>query len=139
MNKELTQEQYDRLTPYKEHLTRGYYGKYTYCLTRKIFNALVEVYRELGYTRNMDYTCGTCLLNLTSTLGGLYFNYKPATVTADNSKQPVKVQQYTLEGELVAEYDSISQAGKQTGISKSTISAAIKNGKNAGNYVWKSA
>lgn len=136
--KELTQEQYDRLTPYKEHLTRGYYGKYTYCLTRKIFNALVEVYRELGYTRNMDYSCSSCLLALTSTLGELYFKFKPIT-TETNSKQPVKVQQYTLEGELVAEYDSISQAGRQTGISKGSISAALKSGKPTGEYIWKNA
>lgn len=67
---------YTALQPYKEHLTRGFYGHYVYGLRRKDFEAMQKVYKELGYERNLDYNCSTCLLQLTQTLGKLYFEYE---------------------------------------------------------------
>ena len=132
-----TQNDYDKLTPFISHLQRGYYGHYFYALTRKDFNALVEIYKDLGFTQKLDYSCGRCILELTKKLGGLYFQFTPTATTP--KKAAVKVQQYTLDGQLVAEYDSISEAGRQTGISKGSISAAIKSGKPTGEYTWKNA
>lgn len=138
MIKPLDNETYNRLKLYEDHLNRGYRGNYIFGLTRKVFDELCSIYRELGYTKRQNYNCNGCLLDLTKTLGRLYFNYEP-TPEPETKKTAVKVQQYTLEGELVAEYDSISEAGRQTGISKGSISSALKSGKNTGNYVWKSA
>ena len=47
-----------------------------------------------------------------------------------------KVGQYTLEGELIKEFNSIVQASKETKIN--TIKAVLYNKqKTAGGYVWK--
>ena len=53
-----------------------------------------------------------------------------------------RVQQYTLEGELIAEYVSASEAQRQTGIFNSQIVSCCNNKKDfksAGGYVWKYA
>lgn len=50
------------------------------------------------------------------------------------------VQQYTLSGELVKEYESMYVAGKDTGICWQSISACCRNYgyyKSAGGYIWK--
>lgn len=74
--KKLTKKQYDALKPFEQHLTRGYYGHYTYALRRTEFEKLSEIYRSLGYEKKLDYSCGTCLVQLASTLGELYFAKK---------------------------------------------------------------
>ena len=49
-----------------------------------------------------------------------------------------KVAQYTISNELVATYDSIAEASRQTNISKSTIGNYIRNGPTERNkFVWK--
>lgn len=50
------------------------------------------------------------------------------------------VCQFTKDGEYVAEYPSIAEASRQTGIDKTSISACCwgrKHSKSAGGYVWK--
>lgn len=74
-NRKLTRKQYETLKTVEQHLTRGYYGKYVYGLRRKDFDLMTDIYRELGYEKHLDYTCNACLLELTRTLGGLYFSY----------------------------------------------------------------
>ena len=49
-----------------------------------------------------------------------------------------KVSQYTLDGEKVAEYKSISHAADITGISRRAINNALSGwSKSAGKYTWK--
>lgn len=134
--KQLNNDQYNRLTPYAEHLRRGYYGNYSYCLTRTIFNNLMDIYRELGYTQSLNYNCSTCLLQLTRTLGELYFKYTP-TSNNGGGRKAVKVKQYTLDNELLKEFNSIAEAARESGINKGTISAALKSESHqGGGYVW---
>lgn len=48
--------------------------------------------------------------------------------------------QYTKKGEFVAEYPSIAEASRKTGINKSSISACCwkrKHSYSAGGYIWK--
>ena len=56
-----------------------------------------------------------------------------------NKKSTSKpVEQYTLDGVFVAEYPSIKEAERQTGISNSNICQCCKgNKKSAGGYIWK--
>lgn len=53
--------------------------------------------------------------------------------------QPKKgVQQFSLDGQLVAEYPSINEAGRQTGVNISKICLCCQGKRNkAGNYKWK--
>jgi len=50
----------------------------------------------------------------------------------------LKIAQYDMENNYINNFISISEAARQTGIAKSSISLAIrKNTNKAGNYIWK--
>ena len=144
--REMTKEIYEKLQPFESHLNRGFYGKYYYALKRPDFKKLVEIYRSLGFSQAMDYSCGRCILTLTSTLGRVYFEYKKKMEEgygvkktgkdhpektqvfdgepAKNAKR--KVGEYNAEGELLREFDSVTQAVEETGISKGNMYKALK-------------
>lgn len=130
MNRELTQQDFEKLQPLEAHLTRGFYGRYIYGLRKGDFNRLIEVYKNLGYAAHtMDYSCNRCLMQLTSTLGKLYFDYKKKMEEnpepAKNAKR--KVGEYNLNGELLREFESVTKAVEETGISKNTLYKSLKD------------
>ena len=57
----------------------------------------------------------------------------------NNPKQPCKrVQQYTRDGQLVAEYPSVMEAHRQTNINRAHISScSLGKLKSAGGFIWK--
>lgn len=124
-----TETDYNNLKPYEAHLQRGFYGRYYYGLRRVDFNRLVEIYRDLGLTQAMDYSCGRCILQLTSTLGKAYFEYKQKM---EDNPEPVKntskrkVGQYNADGELIREFESVTKAVEETGVSKGNIYKSLK-------------
>ena len=127
--REMTKEIYEKLQPYEAHLQRGYYGRYYYGLRRTDFNRLVEIYRDLGFSQTMDYSCGRCILTLTSTLGRVYFEYKKKM---EENPEPVKntskrkVVEYNADGELIKEFESVTKAVEETGITKGNMYKALK-------------
>ena len=130
--RQFTNEDFEALKPFESHLNRGYFGHYYYALRRNDFNRLVEIYRDLGFSQAMDYSCGRCILTLTSTLGRVYFEYKkkmeenPEPVEpAKNAKR--KVGEYNAEGELVREFESVTQAVAETGVSKGNVYKSLKD------------
>lgn len=126
---EMTKEIFEELKPLESHLQRGWFGHYYYALRRPDFNKLVEVYRSLGGTQSMDYSCGRCILTLTSTLGRVYFEYKKKM---EENPEPVKntskrkVGEYNAEGVLIREFESVTQAVTETGVSKGNIYKSLK-------------
>lgn len=130
MNRQFTNEDYEKLQPLEAHLTRGFYGRYVYGLRKGDFNRLIEVYKSLGYAAHtMDYSCNRCLMQLTSTLGKLYFDYKKKMEEnpepAKNTKK--RVGEYNLDGELLREFESVTKAVEETGISKNTLYKSLKD------------
>lgn len=125
MNREFNEADYSALQPYEPHLQRGCYGHYYYALRRSDFNAMLDVYRSLGYTQTMDYSCGRCILQLTTTLGKPYFEFKKKMEEkAKNAKR--KVGEYNTEGELIREFESVTKAVEETGISKAQMYKALR-------------
>ena len=123
--REFNEADYSALQPYEEHLQRGCYGHYYYGLRRTDFNAMLDVYRSLGYTQTMDYSCGRCILQLTTTLGKPYFEFKKKMEEkAKNTKR--KVGEFNADGELVREFESVTQAVSETGITKAQMYKALK-------------
>lgn len=56
----------------------------------------------------------------------------------NNPKISKRVQQYTKKGQFVAEYPSLSEASRQTGIKVTNISSTCRGkAKSSGGYVWK--
>lgn len=50
------------------------------------------------------------------------------------------MKQYSLDGALLHEYESIGQAARQTGLQDKSISKVLHGkGKTAGGYIWKFA
>ena len=130
MNRELTQQDFEKLQPLEAHLTRGFYGRYIYGLRKGDFNRLIEVYKNLGYAAHtMDYSCNRCLMQLTSTLGKLYFDYKKKMEENPEPAKNVKrkVGEYNLNGELLREFESVTKAVEETGISKNTLYKSLKD------------
>ena len=128
--RQFTNEDYEKLKPFEAHLTRGFYGRYIYGLRKGDFSKLVETYQDLGYAAHtMDYSCNRCLMQLTSTLGKLYFDYKKKMEEnpepAKNAKR--KVGEYNLNGELLREFESVTKAVEETGISKNTLYKSLKD------------
>jgi hypothetical protein len=151
--REFKQQDYENLKPFEAHLNRGYYGRYYYGLRRADFNKLVEIYRDLGLTQAMDYSCGRCILQLTCTLGKAYFEYKKKmeedfteeelekmgdeinkAIIQDMGKNPEppkntskrKVGEYNTDGELIREFESVTKAVEETGVSKGNIYKSLK-------------
>lgn len=123
--REFNEADFNALQPLEQHLQRGLYGHYYYALRRTEFNAMLEIYRNLGYTQTMDYSCGRCILQLTTTLGKPYFEFKKKMEEkAKNTKR--KVREYNADGELIREFESVTQAVEQTGISKAQMYKALK-------------
>ena len=55
-----------------------------------------------------------------------------------NNKNKKKVFQYSLDNKFIKQYNSISEAGKETNIPKGNISANLNNRqKSAGGYIWR--
>lgn len=132
MNREFTEADYSALQPYEPHLQRGCYGHYYYALRRSDFNAMLDVYRSLGYTQKMDYSCGRCILQLTSTLGKVYFDYKRQLEENPQPAEPAKntkrkVGEFNADGELLREFESVTQAISETGVSKGNVYKSLKD------------
>ena len=96
----MNKETYEKLKKYYIHLRRGYKGNYIYGLLQKDFDEMYVLYRELGGTAQLKYTCQSCCLQLTKYLGKLYFEYeenlmKEPVVSDDETvtvKQPDEVK-----------------------------------------------
>lgn len=140
--RQFTETDYNDLKPLESHLNRGYYGHYYYALRRADFNRMVEIYRSLGGTQSMDYSCGRCILTLTSTLGRVYFEYKKKMEENPQPAEPAKntkrkVGEYNADGELVREFESVTKAVEETGVSKGNIYKSLKDGETIDGRIYK--
>jgi hypothetical protein len=80
----------------------------------------------------MDYSCGRCILTLTSTLGRVYFEYKKKMEENPQPAEPAKnakrkVGTFNDKNELLKEYESVTQAVAETGVSKSNVYKSLKD------------
>lgn len=87
----MNKDTYEKLKKYQAHLRRGYKGNYIYGLLQTDFDALYEIYKELGGRENLRYTCNSCNLRLTKFLGKLYYEYEEnlmkEPVVSDETKE----------------------------------------------------
>ena len=94
----MNKETYEKLKKYQAHLRRGFKGNYIYGLLQTDFDEMYVLYRELGGTAQLKYTCQSCCLQLTKYLGKLYFEYEEnlmkepdvSSVVSDETKEKKK-------------------------------------------------
>lgn len=73
----LTKEQYERLTPYKDALRSAYKSSFVR-ISPTDFNTVAEIYAEVFQPlRKGQMGCNTCRLNALRKLGELYYAYVP--------------------------------------------------------------
>lgn len=99
----MNKDTYEKLKKYHIHLRRGYKGNYIYGLLQKDFDEMYVLYRELGGTAQLKYTCQSCCLQLTKYLGKLYFEYEEnimkEPVVSDETKEKKKRGRKKKEGD----------------------------------------
>ena len=66
---------YNKLKKYEQHLRRGFKGGYVFGLYQSDFDELYEIYRQLGGTQRLKYSCSSCTLQLLKFLGKLYYEF----------------------------------------------------------------
>ena len=66
---------YNKLKKYEVHLRRGFKGGYVFGLYQKDFDELFEIYRQLGGTQRLKYSCSSCTLQLLKFLGEKYYEF----------------------------------------------------------------
>ena len=66
---------YNKLKKYEVHLRRGFKGGYVFGLYQKDFDELFEIYKQLGGTQRLKYSCSSCTLQLLKFLGKMYYEY----------------------------------------------------------------
>ena len=66
---------YNKLKKYEVHLRRGFKGGYVFGLYQNDFDELFEIYRQLGGTQRLKYSCSSCTLQLLKFLGKLYYEF----------------------------------------------------------------
>jgi len=95
---------------------------------------------DAGNSVNSTKQCisATCL-SVNKTFGGYYWSYEfqePFKPNKDARKK--EVLQFTLEGQLLAQYMSVSEASSQCGLSKTCISRVCRGErKQSGGFVWR--
>ena len=138
-SRKLTDEQKQKLKE-KNVWKKPHLEKKVYCFDKD--NNIVNVCKSLidaGKKYNICYhTIGDiCLLRRKNKyVNGITFSYdknhkvEPFTQT--------KILQYTLDGKLIKEYDSVKEASKETGAKEGSISSCISGRyKTSLGYIWK--
>ncbi len=85
--KELTNEQFEQLTPFEHYFDTAINNDYVRAMPRQDAVTLARIYKELGYgTANLS--CGKCILSMCKTLGNLYSSKKESHYGKSKSNQP---------------------------------------------------
>ena len=104
---------------------------------------LVEEFDSLESAANAVSAYKTCVGNAcigqNNTCKGYYWSYCLSFTPIYLQDQRKKgVVQYSLNGDLIAEYNSVAEASKETGISKTCISRVCrKERKKSGGFKWE--
>ena len=106
----------------------------------KKWNGVRDIERELKYLSST--ISKACAINTNNNSAyGFYWSYNDDSsnfygIGQENNK--LQVQQFSLEGELIKTWSSISIAAKETNSSKSSIIRCCKNKqKTCNNFIWK--
>lgn len=107
----------------------------------KSFKNAVYAAKELGITKANIYQA---LCGRLKTASGYHWLYDEYDVIPENiliklsgvHPFPIKVSQFTLEGNHIADYDSILKASELSGVNRQTLTRALNGRKSKGNYLW---
>lgn len=100
------------------------------------FECLEDAAKTVGATKQ---SISSACLSVNKIYKGFYWSYKlqePFIPGTDNRLK--KVFQFTLEGRLVAEFKSVAEASRKTGLSKTCIARVCRREREkSGGFIWR--
>lgn len=112
---------------------------YQYDLKGDLLNVF-ETLQSAGYAVNADKKqMSKVCLSVNKWYKNFYwtYDYVEKFITPKDRRKKV-VHQYTIQGEFIEEYKSVSEASKQTGCNKTGIAKVCRQERlQCGNYIWK--
>lgn len=133
-------------TPYKgEYRDFSYEKKVTqYSLDGKKIKVYPSVKEAAHKTGNDPDTISKCALHKTMTCGGYVWRYEGDLYQGEYKdkikNKPQPLVQYALNGKKIAQFESVSEAAKETGFNASTLlDCAHKRTKTSHGFVWRFA
>ena len=101
----------------------------------KTWDSINEAVKEVGISSS---SISKCCSGKSKTSGGYIWRYHGSEPPAPQKGMSKRVGQYSKSGDLIREWDSISQASKELGIGNSHIISVCKGRrKTTGGYGWK--
>lgn len=82
-----TDTQFAALTPYRHYFELAVRERWTRNPGRTALTQMADIWREVAHLPGfrMDYNCSTCIVNLLTDLGTLYFQDEKARANVDSS------------------------------------------------------
>lgn len=89
----LNEGQFKALQPYEAFMRTAVEGRWARNPGRRALEIMAQIYKEVAHLRlfTMDYNCSTCIVNLLSDLGKLYFPDKAEREAEKAAKKAKKV------------------------------------------------
>lgn len=112
---------------------------YQYNLDGSLINSYCCLQDAGNVVNTTKKSISRACLSVNNIYNGFYWSYEFKELfkpKEDNRKK--EVLQYAVEGNLVANYVSVAEASRQTGLSKTCISRACRGERaNSGGFVWR--
>lgn len=86
----LTEEQFNKLSPYKEYLDKAFKIGYTQGIRRETIKAVYAVYKEMQPKELLQENCGQCVFRIFSKLGQMMAVYEESIVEQPKQKRTPK-------------------------------------------------
>lgn len=99
----------------------------------KDWNSITEAAYVLGIRHP---TISSALRGSTKTAGGYQWRYVSANIDKLEKVEDRRILQYSLEGDFIKEWASVSEASKELKISDSLFARSFR-GRTAGGYIWR--
>jgi len=87
MKLNLTDQQFKALAPYRNYFQTAVHERWSRNPGRTALTLMADIWREVAHLPGfrMDYNCGTCIVNILTDLGTLYFQDEKAKANVDSS------------------------------------------------------
>ena len=111
---------------------------YQYSLSGVLINSFSSLANAGNAVSAAKSGISKAALGISKTCKGYYWSYSSTFPKHINDNRRKVVHQLTMEGEFVSEFESVSEASKQTGCNKTSIAKVCRGErKSSGGYHWE--
>lgn len=111
----LTQEEFAALAPYEERMSTALYSRWSRNPGRRALEVMADIWRKHSYPGfRMDFNCSTCIVNLLSDVGRLYFADKAEKEAAAKTEAEKPAEEKPAAPKKVGTTDKAKTVKKKT-------------------------